>query len=77
MRFKYVGKYILSTMDLGLQFSSKPNSSLESYIHFPLSDIDPMSPSTSPSLTTFCDANWGPQDASQPSPFNLRNVSID
>jgi hypothetical protein len=74
---KHVGKYILSTMDLGLHFSSKPNSSLESYIHFPLSDSDPLAPSSHPSLTTFCDANWGPQDASKPSPTNMRNISID
>ncbi len=38
---KHVGKY---TMDLGLQFISKPNSSLESYVHFPLSDDNPLSP---------------------------------
>jgi hypothetical protein len=50
---KHVGKYILSTMDLGLQFSSKTNSTLESYIHFPLSDDDPTAPSSTPSLNTF------------------------
>jgi hypothetical protein len=44
---------------------------------FPLSDDDPMSPSSIPSLNTFCDANWGPQDASQPLPTNMRPVSID
>jgi hypothetical protein len=74
---KHVGKYILSTMDLGLHFSSQPNSTLESYIHFPLSDGDPLSPSTTPTLNSFCDANWGPQDASQPSPTNIRPVSIE
>ncbi len=73
---KHVGKYILSTMDLGLQFTSKPNSSLESFIHFPLSDGDPLDPSTTPSFNSFCDANWGPQDASKPSATNLREVSI-
>ena len=31
---KLVGKYILSTMNLGLQFSSKPNSTLESLYTF-------------------------------------------
>jgi hypothetical protein len=73
---KHVGKYILSTMELGLQFTSKPNSSLESFIHFPLSTDDPNVPSTSPSFNSFCDANWGPQDASKPSPTNMREVSI-
>jgi hypothetical protein len=73
---KRVGKYILPTMDLGLQFSSRPNSSLESYIHFPLSDDDPNNSSLPPTLNSFCDANWGPQDASKPSPTNTRAVSI-
>jgi len=71
---KYVGKYISSTIDLGLQFSSSPNHCLESYIHFP---IDPISNSSSPTVTSFCDANWGPQDASSPSSSNTRNVSIN
>jgi hypothetical protein len=73
---KHVAKYILSTMDLGLQFTSKPNSSLESFIHFPLSDGDPTDPTMPPSFNSFCDANWGPQDASKPSPTNTREVSI-
>jgi len=71
---KYVGKYILSTMDLGLQFCSKSTLALESHIHFPIaSDSD----SSSPEVTSFCDANWSPQDASLPSPTNIRNVSIN
>lgn len=74
---KHLGKYILSTMDLGLQFSSKPNSTLESFIHFPLSDNDPTTPNLTPSLNSFCDSNWGPQDASKPTPTNTRAVSID
>jgi len=71
---KHVGRYILSTMDLGLQFSSKPNNYLESFIHSPLSSD---SDSSFSDFTGFCDANWGPQDASLPSPSNLRNVSIE
>jgi hypothetical protein len=74
---KHVGKYILSTMDSGLCFSSKISSSLESYIHFPLSTEDPVTPSTSPQLNSFCDANWGPQDASQTFANNIHSVSID
>jgi hypothetical protein len=73
---KYLRHYIYSTMDLGLHFTSSPNSSLESYIHFPLS-TDDIGPSTNGQLTTFCDANWGPQDASKPSPTNTRLVSIN
>jgi len=51
-----------------------PDQTLESYIHFPL---EASSDSTSSNVTSFCDANWGPQDASIPSPSNLRHVSID
>jgi hypothetical protein len=45
---------------------------LESYIYFPISDAGDRL-----KLSSFCDANWGPQDASHPSPSNLRLVSID
>jgi hypothetical protein len=76
---KYLGRYIHSTMELGLHFTSTPTPSLEFFVHFPL---DPGSTSTStttssPSLHTFCDANWAPQDASRPSPTNMRQVSIE
>jgi hypothetical protein len=74
---KHAGKYILSTMDLGLHFSSKPNSFRESYIHFPLSDDNPLIPFSSPHFNSFCVAKWSPQDASQPSANNICNVSID
>jgi len=71
---KYVGRYILSTLDFGLLFSTRAASSLETFIHFPLPDKSNLS--TDPMITTFCDANWGPQDASHPSPHNVRLVSI-
>jgi hypothetical protein len=75
---KYLGHYILSTMELGLQFTSSPNASLESYIHFPLSNDSKCSSNNNlNNLNTFCDANWGPQDASIPSATNTRLVSID
>jgi hypothetical protein len=74
--FKHVGRYILSTIDLGLQFTSKPYSSLESFIHSPLSDDDPTDPSKSQFSTCFCDANWGPQDASKQPTTNIREVSF-
>jgi hypothetical protein len=76
---KYVGRYLKSTSDLGLLFSSKGNPTLEGYIHFPLPD-DVLLPdgSSSPACIGFCYANWGPQDASVPR-FDqlLRSVSID
>ncbi len=76
---KYLGKYIHSTSGLGLHFTSKANSTVEAYVHFPLSPCsDTSMPSTSiPSIHTFSDANWGPQDASKLSPTNIRPVSLD
>ncbi len=35
---KHVGKYILSTMDLGLLFTLQSNAQLESYICFPVEE---------------------------------------
>jgi hypothetical protein len=71
---KCVSCYILSTMDLGLLFSTRAGSSLENFIHFPLPD--PSDTSAMPTITAFCDANWGPHDASHPSPTNIHPVSI-
>jgi hypothetical protein len=70
---RYLGRYILSTMDLGLHFSCDNKATLESYIHFP---IDAPTESSSVHLQTFCDANWGPQDASHLSPTNSHDISI-
>jgi len=67
---QFVGKYILSTMDLGLLFTSKATASLESFKHFPLPD-DTLPTTSSCPLTMFCHTNWGPQDASHLSPTNI------
>jgi hypothetical protein len=66
---KNVGHYLKSTSDLGLVFSSSGNPILEAFHHFPLND-DITTPDgfLSPHCTGFCDANWGPQDASVPKP---------
>lgn len=75
---KYVGCYLKSTADLGLVFSSAGKPTLEAFIHFPLPE-DAISPEgvVSPLCTGFCDANWGPQDASVPrSDLSLCSVSI-
>jgi hypothetical protein len=53
-------------------FSSRHNVSLESQ------EDDLVSGGTAPSLMGFCDANWGPQDASIPTqPSQLRSVSLN
>jgi hypothetical protein len=64
-------------MELGLQFTSSPNASLESYIHFPLSNDSKCSSYNNLNNLNICDANWGPQDASIPSSTNTRLVSIN
>jgi len=59
---KYVGRHILSTLDLGLLFSTRATSTLETFIHFPISDntntTNTSDNSLSSPITTFCDANW-------------------
>ena len=75
---KYIGRYLKSTADLGLMFSSMGNPTLEAFIHFPVSE-DVVTPAgvVSPVCTGFCDANWGPQDASVPPVgASLRPVSL-
>jgi hypothetical protein len=71
---KYIGCYIHSTLDLGLLFSIRATSVLETFIHFPLPDTSNLS--TSFMITIFCDTNWGPQDASHPSPHTNPPVSV-
>jgi hypothetical protein len=59
---------------LGLVLSTQANASLESCIHFPLPEKGEHP--NGPCLATFCDANWGPQDASHPTSTNICPVSI-
>jgi len=49
----YVVKYLATTRNLGLYFTSLRTSTLESFLHFPVQ----------PPLLAMSDANWGPQDA--------------
>jgi len=75
---KHIGRYLKSTADLGLVFSSMGNPTLEAFVHFPLSEDVTTSEGvvTSP-CTGFCDVNWGPQDASVPrSNTSLHSVSL-
>jgi len=56
---KYAIRYLKGTADLGIQFSSRTNSQIESFVQFPL---DPTK------IIPLTDANWGSQDQSVPRP---------
>jgi hypothetical protein len=52
---RYATKYLAKTKTLGLYFTSRKRSILESFLHFPIPD----------QVMSMADANWGPQDALQ------------
>ena len=64
---KHVIRYLKGTKSKGIQFTTSPNSTLESFVKFPL---DPTK------VTSLCDANWGPQDQSKPRPNESRQLDI-
>jgi hypothetical protein len=64
---KRVIRYLKGTKTLGISFNSKQQNSLESHVKFP---IDPST------VTSLCDANWGPQDQSKPKPNEKRQVKM-
>jgi hypothetical protein len=70
---QHVGHYIKATSNYGISFSSCSNAALNAFIQFPLDDNNP----TKPSPTAFTNSNWGPQDASPPTPQNYHQVSMD
>ena len=74
---KHLGWYLKPTVELGLLFSSRHNDPLEGCIYFLLDGVDDLSNGrTASSLVSFCDANWGPQDASIPDRTKpLRQIS--
>jgi len=49
----HVAGYLASTKSLGIYFTSRCQTKLESFLHFPIK----------PSVLSMSDANWGPQDA--------------
>lgn len=72
---KYAIQYLKDTKTLGIMFQSHNQSSIESFVQFPLSHNN---------ITSFTDANWGPQDQSAPKPsstpvqletFKTRSIS--
>jgi hypothetical protein len=50
----YLAQYLAHTKLLGIHFTSRNRSTLESCVHFPVS----------PTVMSMSDADWGPQDAS-------------
>ena len=62
---KRVIRYLKGTREHGICFTTKQNTSLESFVKFPLD------PST---VTSMTDANWGPQDQSRPRPNDTRQL---
>lgn len=56
---KHVIRYLKSTPNLGIKFSSNAKDDIESFVQFPL-DPD--------NLTALTDSNWGAQDQSVPKP---------
>jgi hypothetical protein len=55
----YATKYLVSTEHLGINFTSRKRSRLESFLHFLVPE----------QVLSMADAKWDPQDASQPKPF--------
>jgi hypothetical protein len=62
---KRVIRYLKGAKTLGIQFTSKQQTKIESHIKFPIQNI-----------TSLCDANWGPQDQSRPLPNESREVDL-
>lgn len=60
---RYIRRYLKLTINLCIDFSSKDNTKLTCYIHFPLNEgnLD-----DNIKVSTFYDTNWGPQDVSAP-----------
>ena len=63
---RYVLRYLKGSPHHGISFSSRHPTPLHTFINLPPN----LTPSSEPShhLITFSDANWGPQDASNPDP---------
>ncbi len=64
---KRVIKYLKGSKTLGVSFSSKIDKRLESHVKFPIDQS---------TVTTMCDANWGPQDQSNPRPNETRTLNL-
>ena len=56
----HVIKYLASTSSIGLYYTSDHSEPFHTFVHFPSDD--------EATLQAYCDANWGPMDASVPKP---------
>ena len=75
---KYAGQYLKATAHYGLVYSSNCKDHVEAYVNFPLDSLIQLTADDGtllPSLQGFADANWGPQDASVPTPHNMCKIS--
>lgn len=63
---KRVIKYLKGTRERGITFTSHNTSTLNTFVKFP----------TKSTITSMCDANWGPQDQSKPDPQKPSEVGI-
>ena len=57
---KHVLRYLIGTIDLGIEFSPIPDSTADAFVKFPLDTHK---------AVCLTDANWGPQDQSIPDPL--------
>ena len=64
---KHVLRYLIGTIDLGIEFSPLPNPTADAFVKFPLD---------SHKTTSLTDANWGPQDQSLPHPTDNEQIDL-
>ena len=57
---RHVVKYLASTASFGLYYTSNNTENFHAFVHFPNDEKN--------ALQAYCDANWGPMDASVPKP---------
>ena len=64
---KYVLRYLKGTKSKGITLSSKINSTLQSFVKYPI---------INDKITAITDANWGPQDQSLPSKYAKQEIAL-
>ena len=56
---KHLLRYLIGTIDLGIEFSPLPNQTTDAFVKFPLDKHK---------VVSLTDTNWVPQDQSHPDP---------